>query len=905
MHPNSRKSRALLGVAVGVSVAALLGASQVLPAKAESGETSKFKPADLANHSRVVPGKYLVETTGTPLVRGGSATVNKVTAAAAESAVRAAGAKVTASYSDLWTGITVTATEDQVKKLSQSASVKAIYPVLRVPMPKTTKSRTTVSSELATIAAQSTTANGKGIRVGIIDTGVDYNHRDLGGSGTQGNNADFKKAGGRVLYGHDFVGDAYDADDLKPVVKEDAYPDDCAGHGTHVAGIVGANGDLDTGGALGVAPQVTFGAYRVFGCEGSTDTDIILKALTRAKKDGMHVVNLSLGSVFDTWPSYPDAVAAANLVKAGVVVVASAGNEGDLGLFAVGSPSVGAGVISVASYEPKTFRSRSFEVRGVKYPYTQVEGTSNAPVGGGLTLERASNTTACSVPASVSTPGNALLVKRGVCSFSVKVANAIAAGAGAVVIYNDAPGLADFTTMPDSYGVPAIGISGTQGENLANVLNGYGPQVMTWLNYQSGLINPEGGRISSFSSAGLAADLSLKPTLTAPGGKIYSTMPLELGEYGNMSGTSMAAPFVAGSVALMLQAKPSLVKKPGTVAQLLYNTADPVTTATEKTAKGGSLAAHPEAVFRQGAGLLNVTGAIGAKVTAAPALLKLGEGTSRTVTIKLTNKTAQKQTYKPTVVTGVSAAASGGTGDVGTGFPVYAHAKVKFQAPASVTVKPGKTVKVKVKITPPKNILSGRPGMLYGGWVKFTSTGSGNTVSVPFAGVRGDYQKVKVLNGFRPFDSGLGTTWKLPALSRVNQSGYLMPVYSNGRVYTMDPYSYDVPFVVYHLDFPASDVRLVAKNVSTGKSYNAIINWDYVNKSMTKATSKSIALGKQSRDDFGQYVDFIGAYYSKGKVRAVPSGTYKLTLRVLKPLGKASTKSHWETFTTPSFRISW
>ena len=99
------------------------------------------------------------------------------------------------------------------------------------------------------------------------------------------------------------------------VPKPDKYPDDCQGHGTHVAGIVGANGTIK-----GVAPQVTFGAYRVFGCDGSTDTDIILAALERAKHDGMDVVNMSLGAGFQSWPTYPTSVASDRLWKRGIVV---------------------------------------------------------------------------------------------------------------------------------------------------------------------------------------------------------------------------------------------------------------------------------------------------------------------------------------------------------------------------------------------------------------------------------------------------------------------------------------------------------------------------------------------------------------------------------------------------------
>ena len=109
---------------------------------------------------------------------------------------------------------------------------------------------------------------------------------------------------GRVIMGWDFVGDAYNADSTSPsynpVPVPDPYPDDCNGHGTHVAGIVGANGAVK-----GVAPDVTFGAYRVFGCEGSTTADIMIAAMERALADDMQVLNMSIGSAFQ-WPGVPE-----------------------------------------------------------------------------------------------------------------------------------------------------------------------------------------------------------------------------------------------------------------------------------------------------------------------------------------------------------------------------------------------------------------------------------------------------------------------------------------------------------------------------------------------------------------------------------------------------------------------
>src|SRR5699024_10998823 len=171
---------------------------------------------------------------------------------------------------------------------------------------------------------------GEGIQVGILDTGVDYEHPDLGG---EGDGTTFPTD--RVPVGHDFDDDDYNAYPSSPAYQPEPHPKsdthDCYGRGTLVAGIVGASGDPSEGGVRGVAPDVTFGAYRVFGCNGSTATDIMLDAMEMALADGMDVLNMSVGAAFASWPRYPTAVASDNLVDAVMVVVAASGNEGELG----------------------------------------------------------------------------------------------------------------------------------------------------------------------------------------------------------------------------------------------------------------------------------------------------------------------------------------------------------------------------------------------------------------------------------------------------------------------------------------------------------------------------------------------------------------------------------------------
>ena len=170
--------------------------------------------------------------------------------------------------------------------------------------------------------------------------GVDVDHPAFGGDGVARKNSPLFPSA-RVAYGYDFVGDAFNADpdfgDLQP------GPDPGSESGrlqrSWHARRRHHRRQLRRG-LKGVAPDVTFGAYRVFGCDGSTTADIMIAAMERALADGMQVLNMSIGCSFQ-WPQYPTAVAASRLVDRGMVVVASIGNAGTSGLYAAGAPGLG------------------------------------------------------------------------------------------------------------------------------------------------------------------------------------------------------------------------------------------------------------------------------------------------------------------------------------------------------------------------------------------------------------------------------------------------------------------------------------------------------------------------------------------------------------------------------------
>ena len=262
---------------------------------AQTAPLEPLYPASQADNNAATdetPSAWFVELQGAPVADGGTAAALAQEKKAFRAAAGKAGIKLKErfAYDQLWNGLSVVVDQAGLAKLSRMAEVKSLYPVVSLSLPETAPDpapelATAVTMTQADIAQNELGLSGHGIRVAIMDTGVDYDHPDLGGC---------FGPGCRVEIGHDFVGNAYNNDaaspTYNPIPTPDPLPDDCNGHGTHVAGIVGANG-----GVKGAAPGVTYGAYRVFGCEGSTSTDIMVAAMERIYEDGADVVNISIG----------------------------------------------------------------------------------------------------------------------------------------------------------------------------------------------------------------------------------------------------------------------------------------------------------------------------------------------------------------------------------------------------------------------------------------------------------------------------------------------------------------------------------------------------------------------------------------------------------------------------------
>jgi subtilisin family serine protease len=807
-------------------------------------------------------------------------------------------------YQRIWKGLSVAASAEAASQLGRLRGVKAIFPVLtatRGPIEPASPDLVHALAMTGADAAQTELGlTGAGVKVAVMDTGIDYHHPDLGGGFGPGR---------RVVTGFDFVGDRYDGGGSGGALipHPDNDPDDCNGHGTHVAGIIGASGDAASG-ARGVAPDVTFGAYRVFGCDGSTNADIMLAAMERALADGMDVLNMSIGSAFQTWPQYPTAAGADALVSAGMVVVTSIGNSGASGLYSAGAPGVGRKVIGVASFDNTHIPLPIFTVSAddTAIGYTGATAAPPPPSSGSFPMAKtgttASTADACAPQDLGDLRGKFVLIRRGTCGFYEKSRRAQLAGAAGVVLYNNnPPNVGRFNPTvavpapvpPGADGqpvtIPVVAISDTEGA-LIDGRVASGPVTMTWTDETRIFPNATAGLASSFTSFGLNAEMELKPDIGAPGGFIRSTWPLEAGGYATISGTSMASPHVAGAAALFLQAHPTA--SPSDVRTALQNSADP------RPFSGNP--AFLEFVHRQGAGMVDIDDAIVATTTVTPSKLSLGEGTAANpavVPLTIANHGPAPVTYN---LSSVSALATGNnTFTVGA----FTTAATVGFAPASVTIPNGSTANVNVTITPPTS-----QGRVYGGYVVVTPAGGGQPLRVPYAGLSGDYQLIQVLApggcALSPFPAifkrGGETACTAPAPPAVPaRLDIAVTRQAEGATFNVEERA-DRPVILYHRAHQSRRLEIRALELATNQSH-LVASSDFVSRNATNGVS-FVSGGFSTYTWDGKRI--VTNPTGRTHRTELPTGNYKLQIVVTKALAEVNNPAHVETWTSPTIFIT-
>ncbi len=717
----NKRRVAIAGLAVALAV------STSLPANSEpvGGQTAKksgrFTQLDVAKLGKIVnapnglkPDKVvdaLVELDTASVISqqsAGSVSADaaqrrvRASQAAAEPRLEAAGATPYGRVSTVLNAIQVKVAVKDLTAISKVRGVKSVE-VSRIMKPENTASNRATGADKTWETYKHT---GKGLVIGVIDTGIDYTHADFGGEGTteayEANDGTVVEPGSfptaKVTGGYDFVGDDFGSDtEGSDIPKPDDDPLDCEGHGTHVAGTaagdgVNADGTTYTGAynraALdqdflvqpGSAPDATLKAYRVFGCDGGSPSSIIIAAIDRAVDDGVDVVNMSLGSDFGTNTGLERTVIQ-NATEAGSLIVASAGNAGG-SAYIVGGPASINETLAVAAVDRELAKFPGVDITGAVTTSGLV--ANSLEVTTPITGELVDLGLGCDAAAYAAASGKIALTTRGTCDRVDRVKFGQEAGANAVIMINTTSDLPPLEGELAGVTIPFVGVSGDDSEALL-AANG---ETVT-LTGNAGVTNPGYKRVAEFSSNGpRRGDSAQKPDVAAPGVAIPSAAVGTGTGAVRASGTSMSAPHTAGVAALVWQAHRSWT--PMQIKSLLMSTASP----------GGVTGFDSR---RVGTGLVQPLRASEAKTYAwTPNHLnslhfgmnELAGGWTETREFKITNKTIKTVTYDLSLDLSTSAR--------GASFSI---------SPKSVKLKPGDTKDVRVKLHLSRADTSKLPGV--------------------------------------------------------------------------------------------------------------------------------------------------------------------------------------------------
>ncbi|PAE38701.1 S8 family serine peptidase [Bacillus sp. 7884-1] len=499
--------------------------------------------------------------------------------------------QITRSFKTAYNGVSMKLPANEVETLLQSDAVKAVYksvtftidPPIQSDSSKEEESTKRIESIpfLGVDKLHKEGVTGKGVKVGVIDTGIDYHHPDLKDA--------FKG-------GYDFVDNDLDPmetsyDDWKksglPETNEGGSPY-YTSHGTHVSGTIAGRAKNTSGVAVkGIAPDAEVYGYRVLGPYGTGGLEDILAGIEKAIIDGMDVINLSLGININD-PQYPTSTAINYAVLHGVTAVVSAGNSGPYS-YTLGSPGAAALALTVgASSTPIPVAKYTGAVAGSTTEFLLSNLYSDLVTDLSVFNNHQYDVIDLGVGrdsdyAGKDVTGKIVLVSTGVIGTQSKTIYAKNHGAAAIIAYNNIPnaGTTPFVREDQNF-IPAFSISYEQGLELKAQL-GAGNTKLTLKNFNEEYT--EGDQLARFSSRGPSRNnYDMKPEITAPGVSVLSSVPAYTVyqndpsnyqfAYNRMSGTSMAAPHVTGISALLLQANPDL--EPSDIKTILMNTAKPL-----------------------------------------------------------------------------------------------------------------------------------------------------------------------------------------------------------------------------------------------------------------------------------------------------------------------------------------
>jgi minor extracellular serine protease Vpr len=618
---------------------------------------------------------------------------------------------VVSSVDTVLNAVFVATTPDRVAELRSMEGVQEVVP-MRMVKPLLNRATQLMNAPAAWTALGGQGSAGQGMKVAVLDFGIDQTHPAFQDSSlsvpsgfpkcTQGHPEDCAFTNNKVIVARVYTrliapgsSATNPAADSRP---DDFSPRDHEGHGTAVASVIAANGGPGTVTVTGMAPKAWLGSYKIFGSPGVNDftpESVIITALNDAVNDGMDVINFSGGITAVSGPLDKGAACglAANTpcdlladafetAATKAVVVVAAGNSGFDGnnyptFGSISTPASAPSVIAAGSITNSHFFSPTVTVAGGPSNLQNVAGQPGddflSPVGAYAYPVRdvtslGNDGLACgSLPPGTLT-GTFALIQRGTCSFANKVDNAFDAGAAGVILYMADASATVAPGFLDNNGIPVVMIPLDAGQALKAYIAANPAALVT--------IDPAGTEVddtvdsnllSFFSSQGPnTGDFAVKPDLVAVGTSMYMAAQnldpaggqFSTTRYAPADGTSFSSPLIAGAAALVKQKHPTWT--PAQIKSALVNTAkqDVTTDDSQNLVDAQWL----------GAGKLDAGAAVNDTVVVSPPSLGFGVVTASPSPGKLT--ITNLGTSAVTLTVAAAAGAKSFTGNLSAGFNV-------------------------------------------------------------------------------------------------------------------------------------------------------------------------------------------------------------------------------------------
>lgn len=765
---------------------------------------------------------------------------------------------------------------------------------------------------------------GDGVKIAIIDSGVDCTHPALGNGFGPG----FKISFGRS-YVEDDDDSAEEGESTKPdhklldsrsqKKKSDKIRDPCtpcSAHGTHVTGIIGAS---DVGyGFMGVAPNATLGMYRVFGCndDSGTTNDMILAAILQAHKDGADIITASIGGP-GGWAEGEDWMKPINKLvrEKGAIITVAAGNEGSEGLFFGDSPA-SSDVISVGSVDADAIVAGNFRASTGKqltmYRTNTFNITGEFPIY--ITGNSTDNLSDACEELPKSTPNltdYVVLIQRGTCLFSLKAKHAAAKGAKQILFYMNSTVIITLANKYSNASVAPISLDDGQYifDQARKDPSGFKVSFPPTKHFY--LPAPKGGLPSNFSQYGPSFDFkSPQPAVDAVGGNVVSTYPMKDGGYASLSGTSMATPQLAGIAALILGARGKVFDGYAMRARLATTT---------KLLDSPVLHSGLDTVVHQGGGLSDAFCAVWTNTTISASSLVLRDSASfrGDQRFTITNNGSSVLNYvldhRParTVFTFSNQSLYHRPDDIPTSSDISATVEMN---PQVFNLAPGSSQDVQVNFTPPETL---DPAMLpvYSGYIVMNADADCESHNVPYYGVLGSLKELPIIDrGPNPNQTAaypfLKFKKKKPSHPATSKNGTeTQPPSVLNHTFVWDLKEHNATELYYRTLFGSPLIRVdvmrgdaVLSNASHYSNFEQTFRGvpliGLVPDSDGKANPRSA-----TNDSWVQSWNATIVTKEKKKPHFLPNASYKILLRALRVTGCKENEADFEYWVSPQFQL--